>query len=77
MGLETLSATGYALLHTVIDATERIERGDFSVRVTESGPNTLRSLARTFNSMAERLQRNEKKQRLPSRLMRPLSRPKK
>lgn len=46
-------------LSELIDATERIERGDFSVRVTESGPGVLRSLARTFNSMAERLQQNE------------------
>lgn len=43
----------------LIHATERIERGDFAVRVTESGPGILRSLARTFNSMAERLQQNE------------------
>ncbi len=46
-------------INDLIDATERIERGDFSVRVTEGGPNTLRALARTFNSMAERLQQDE------------------
>ncbi len=46
-------------INELMNATERIERGDFSVRVTESGPGTLRSLARTFNSMAERLQQNE------------------
>jgi signal transduction histidine kinase len=46
-------------INELIDATERVERGDFSVRVTESGPSTLRALARTFNSMAERLQQNE------------------
>lgn len=47
----------------LINATERIELGDFSVRVTESGPGVLRSLAGTFNSMAERLQQNDETRR--------------
>lgn len=50
-------------INDLIDATERIERGDFSVRVTESGPQTLRSLASTFNNMAGRLQQNEEARR--------------
>jgi len=37
------------------DAAERIERGDFSVRVRETGPRRLRSLARAFNNMSTRL----------------------
>jgi two-component system sensor histidine kinase BaeS len=50
-------------INDLIDATERVERGDFSVRVTESGPSILRALARTFNSMAERLEQNERARR--------------
>jgi signal transduction histidine kinase len=50
-------------INELINATERVEQGDFSVRVTESGPNTLRALARTFNNMAERLQQNEEARR--------------
>jgi signal transduction histidine kinase len=54
----TFRSTSRAI-NELIDATERVENGDFSVRVTESGPGVLRSLARTFNNMAERLQQNE------------------
>ena len=37
------------------DAAERIERGDYSVRVRERGPRRMRSLARAFNQMSDRL----------------------
>jgi len=36
-------------------AAERIERGDYSTRVEESGPPPVRSLSRAFNQMSERL----------------------
>ncbi len=36
-------------------AAERIERGDYGARVDERGPRPVRSLARAFNQMSERL----------------------
>ena len=44
-----------APLDELADAAERIERGDYSARVTPSGPPRMRSLARAFNDMSERL----------------------
>ena len=44
-----------APLEDMANAAERIERGDYSVRVAESGPARLRSLARAFNDMSTRL----------------------
>ena len=43
----------------LIEASERVERGDFSVRVPEEGPREVRSLARAFNSMSSRLEKME------------------
>lgn len=40
----------------LIEATGRIEEGDYTVRVPERGPRELRRLARTFNGMSERLE---------------------
>lgn len=37
------------------DAAERIERGDYSARVTENGPPRVRALVRAFNEMSARL----------------------
>jgi len=45
------------------DAAERIERGDFSARVRETGPRRLRSLARAFNQMSTRLAASDKRRR--------------
>ena len=45
------------------DAAERIERGDFSVRVRETGPRRLRSLARAFNQMSARLATADERRR--------------
>lgn len=42
-------------LEEMADAAERIERGDYSARVEVVGPARMRSLARTFNDMSERL----------------------
>ena len=44
-----------APLDELADAAERIERGDYSARVTVAGPARMRSLARAFNDMSERL----------------------
>lgn len=39
----------------LIEAAGRVEAGDYDVSVLERGPRELRSLARSFNAMAERL----------------------
>ncbi|HYI23527.1 MAG TPA: ATP-binding protein, partial [Candidatus Limnocylindrales bacterium] len=44
-----------AAIDSLAAAAERIERGDYSTRVTESGPPPVRSLARAFNQMSARL----------------------
>jgi len=43
----------------LIEASGRIEAGDFSARVPEDGPREVRSLARAFNSMSARLEEVE------------------
>jgi len=43
----------------LIEASGRVESGDFSARVPESGPREVRSLARAFNAMSARLEEME------------------
>jgi signal transduction histidine kinase len=50
-------------LGDLIDAAERVEGGDLSPRVAERGPREMRSLARAFNAMLERLRRTEDQRR--------------
>jgi two-component system, OmpR family, sensor histidine kinase BaeS len=50
-------------LGDLIDAAERVEAGDLSPRVAERGPREMRSLARAFNAMLERLRRTEDQRR--------------
>ncbi|HEY5521032.1 MAG TPA: HAMP domain-containing sensor histidine kinase [Candidatus Limnocylindrales bacterium] len=45
------------------DVAERIERGDFSARVRETGPRRLPSLARAFNQMSARLATADERRR--------------
>jgi signal transduction histidine kinase len=47
----------------VMEAANRVEEGDYSTRVTESGPREVRRLARAFNSMTERLEKNDEQRR--------------
>ncbi len=47
----------------LVDAAERIEAGDYAVRVRARGPRTLRSLATAFNAMSERLESSERERR--------------
>ena len=47
----------------LIEASGRIEAGDFSTRVTESGPREVRALARAFNAMSARLEEVEQQRR--------------
>ena len=46
-------------LGDLIDAAEKVESGDYSVRVRPRGPRELRALSRAFNEMSERLGRSE------------------
>lgn len=47
----------------LIDAAGRIERGDYSATIPESGPRQLRSVARAFNSMSARLKTSDEQRR--------------
>ena len=47
----------------LIEATGRLEAGSYDTRVRERGPREMRSLARAFNAMAQRLQANESQRR--------------
>src|SRR6185503_20474538 len=42
-------------LGAVMDAAARVADGDYTARVDERGPPPLRALARSFNTMTERL----------------------
>jgi signal transduction histidine kinase len=48
---------------TLIDAARRIESGDYSAQVPESGPQDLRSVARAFNAMSARLKTSDEQRR--------------
>jgi two-component system, OmpR family, sensor histidine kinase BaeS len=47
-------------LGDLIESAESIAKGDYSRRVVERGPSEIRSLLRTFNHMAERLEASTK-----------------
>ena len=47
----------------LIEASGRIESGDFSARVDETGPREVRTLARAFNAMSARLEDTEQQRR--------------
>src|SRR5215213_9597408 len=50
-------------LDELVDASNRVAEGDYSVRVEEKGPPEIYSLVRGFNSMAERLQSSDQQRR--------------
>jgi two-component system sensor histidine kinase BaeS len=52
-----------APLDELIEAAGRVQAGDYSARVTDSGPTELRSLARAFNQMSARLERTDAQHR--------------
>ena len=68
-GLIALAMIGRAIrgaaapVGDLIEASGRIEEGDFSTRVPESGPREVRALARAFNEMSARLQATEQDRR--------------
>ena len=47
----------------LIEASGRVESGDFSTRVPERGPREVRTLARSFNAMSARLEQVEQQRR--------------
>jgi two-component system OmpR family sensor kinase/two-component system sensor histidine kinase BaeS len=47
----------------IVEAADRVGSGDFSTRLIERGPPFLRSVARAFNTMTARLERQEKLRR--------------
>lgn len=50
-------------IRDMMESAERIAQGDYSARVREEGPRELRSLARSFNRMAEQVHNNESERR--------------
>ena len=50
-------------LGAVMDAAESVAEGDYATRVAERGPPPLRALARSFNTMTERLQHADRQRR--------------
>lgn len=50
-------------IRDMMESAERIAQGDYSARVREEGPRELRSLARSFNRMAEQVNSNENERR--------------
>jgi signal transduction histidine kinase len=50
-------------LRAVMDAADRVADGDYTVRVAERGPMPIRNLVYAFNTMTERLERNDQLRR--------------
>jgi len=50
-------------LDELVDASNKVAEGDYSIRVEENGPPEIYSLMRGFNSMAERLQVDDQQRR--------------
>lgn len=47
----------------LIEASGKVEAGDFSARVPETGPREVRALARAFNAMSAKLEETEQQRR--------------
>ena len=47
----------------VMEAADRVAGGDYDVRVIEKGPASVRALARSFNTMTERLKNHDRLRR--------------
>jgi signal transduction histidine kinase len=48
---------------SIVEAARKIESGDYSAQVPESGPADLRSVARAFNAMSARLKASDEQRR--------------
>jgi signal transduction histidine kinase len=64
MGLVAYSVRRVATpVRDLMEAAERVEAGDYGVRVAERGPRDVKDLARAFNAMTARLQTNDTQRR--------------
>ncbi|HLF00635.1 MAG TPA: ATP-binding protein [Anaerolineales bacterium] len=52
-----------APISEMMEAAGKVEEGDYTVRVQEHGPREVRELARAFNAMTERLEKDEEQRR--------------
>ncbi len=52
-----------APLGDVMEAADRVSKGDYAARVDARGPREVRALGRSFNAMAEQLQATEQQRR--------------
>ena len=50
-------------LGAVMEGADRVAAGDYTTRVPEHGPPPMRALARSFNTMTERLQKHDRLRR--------------
>jgi len=50
-------------MDNLIDAAGKIEKGDYSARLSEEGPSELSSVARAFNAMSARLKTSDEQRR--------------
>jgi len=50
-------------MDNLIEAAGRIEKGDYSAHLSETGPRKLRSVARAFNAMSARLKASDEQRR--------------
>jgi two-component system, OmpR family, sensor histidine kinase BaeS len=62
VGVRLVRRTG-APVADLIEAAGRIERGELSTRLPDRGPAELRSVARAFNAMSERLEETDEARR--------------
>jgi two-component system OmpR family sensor kinase/two-component system sensor histidine kinase BaeS len=67
LGGAMLMARGFrrfaAPVGDMLEASERVAQGDYSAQVAERGPREIRSLARAFNAMTQRLQLSDEQRR--------------
>jgi signal transduction histidine kinase len=47
----------------IVEAADRLAGGDFTARAPEAGPSSIRNVSRAFNSMAARLQAQDRQRR--------------
>lgn len=62
LGARNFRRTFYRL-DELVDASNKVAEGDYTVRVEEGGPPGVRALMLGFNSMVERLQANDRQRR--------------
>jgi signal transduction histidine kinase len=58
-----LAGRSMAPIGRVMEAADRVANGDYDIRVAEKGPPAVRALARSFNTMTERLQNHDRLRR--------------